>query len=343
MEAGVASATESAIYRTDVVGSLLRPPWLVQARQELRAGALPLEAYKEIEDRAVAEAIAIQEQAGVDVVTDGEMRRDIFFDVFVSGMTGFSRAVAHTVRFRGKQAEDAMAVQVPFTVTDKIAARSSPALEQFLAVKDKTERPVKVTLPSPMLIGGFWSHVEVSNFTIGSVPAWLSRFSSATGTTFGIGLPPVIVMWAVVAVIVGIVLAWTKLGRRVYQTGSNPAAAGLALINTGRVWTAAFALSAASAAVVGVLLAGFSGSADATVGTQYLFTSLAAVIVGGTSITGARGDYWRTVLGALIITVLSTVLLGHGYSIGDQQIAFGLAILVVVAGYGRDVRLRDRV
>jgi ribose transport system permease protein len=203
-------------------------------------------------------------------------------------------------------------------------------------------QPIVVTIAIGFIATGL-AQVEVSNFTVGSVPAWLSRFSSATGTTFGIGLPPVIVMWGVVAVIVGTLLACTRLGRRVYQTGSNPAAAELALINTRRVWTGAFALSAGCAAVVGVLLAGFSGSADATVGTQYLFTSLAAVIVGGTSIAGARGDYWRTVLGALIITVLSTVLLGHGYSIGDQQIAFGLAILVVVAGYGRDARLRDRV
>jgi 5-methyltetrahydropteroyltriglutamate--homocysteine methyltransferase len=157
MEAGVASATRSAIYRADVVGSLLRPPWLIQARQALRARTLPLEKYQAIEDRAVAEAIAIQEQAGVDVLTDGEMRRDIFFDLFVNGMTGFSRAIAYTVRFRGKQAEDAMEVQVPFAVTDKVQARSSPALAEFLAVKDRTTRPVKVTLPSPMLIGGFWS------------------------------------------------------------------------------------------------------------------------------------------------------------------------------------------
>ena len=50
-----------------------------------------------------------------------------------------------------------MEVQVPFAVTDKVQARSSPALAEFLAVKDQTKRPVKVTLPSPMLIGGFWS------------------------------------------------------------------------------------------------------------------------------------------------------------------------------------------
>jgi ribose transport system permease protein len=150
-------------------------------------------------------------------------------------------------------------------------------------------------------------------------------------------------MWAIVAIAAGVILARTRIGRRIYQTGSNPVAAELALVNTRRVWTWAFAFSALCAAIVGVLLAGFSGSADATIGTQYLFSSVAAVIVGGTSIIGARGDYWRTVVGALIITVLTTVLLGHGYGTGDQQIVFGLVILIAVAGYGRDPRLRDRV
>jgi ribose transport system permease protein len=203
-------------------------------------------------------------------------------------------------------------------------------------------QPIVITIAMGLIVTGI-AEIEASNFTIGSVPVWLARFSSATGTTLGIGIPPVIVMWVIVAVAAGVVLARTRLGRRIYQTGSNPVAAELALVNTRRVWTGAFAFSAVCAAIVGVLLAGFSGSADATIGTPYLFTSVAAVIVGGTSIVGARGDYWRTVLGALIITVLTTVLLGHGYGIGDQQIVFGLVILVAVAGYGREPRLRDRV
>ena len=203
-------------------------------------------------------------------------------------------------------------------------------------------QPIVITIAMGLIVTGV-AQIEVSNFTIGTVPPWLQRFSSATGTTLGIGIPPVVVMWAIVAIVTGLVLARTPIGRRIYQSGSNPVAAGLALVNTRRIWTAAFAFSAVCAAIVGVLLAGFSGSADATVGTQYLFTSVAAVIVGGTSIVGARGDYWRTVLGALMIIVLTTVLLGHGYSVGDQQIAFGLVILIAVAGYGRDPRLRDRV
>jgi 5-methyltetrahydropteroyltriglutamate--homocysteine methyltransferase len=157
MEADTGSPGDGTIYRADVVGSMLRPAWLVEARQRFRAGTLAPEAYGEIEDRAVAEAISIQEQAGVDVVTDGEMRRDIFFDLFVNGVSGLSPVTGHTVRFQGKRPEDAMEVQVPFAVTGKISPRSSPALEQFLAAKDRTEHPLKVTLPSPMLIGGFWS------------------------------------------------------------------------------------------------------------------------------------------------------------------------------------------
>ena len=67
------------------------------------------------------------------------------------------------------------------------------------------------------------------------------------------------------------------------------------------------------------------------------------MIVGGTTFMGARGDYTHTVVGALILTVLTTVLVGKGYDQADQQIIFGVLILLVVAGYGRDRRLRDRV
>ncbi len=106
--------------------------------------------------------------------------------------------------------------------------------------------------------------------------------------------------------------------------------------------SAVFALSAVLSALVGVLLAGFSG-ADQSIGDPYLFQGLTAVIVGGTTIMGARGDYTHTVLGALVLTVLTTILVGRGYDTADQQIIFGVLILIVVAGYGRDRRLRDRV
>ncbi len=137
---------------------MLRPPWLVESRADFREGKLDLESYKSVEDRAVDEALRIQEDAGVDVVTDGEMRRDIFFDQFVTGMEGLTpQPNNYTVQFRGKDTDDAMQVEIPFTVTDKITVRSSPALDEFLAAKDRTDLPLKVALPSPTLISPFWS------------------------------------------------------------------------------------------------------------------------------------------------------------------------------------------
>jgi ribose transport system permease protein len=177
----------------------------------------------------------------------------------------------------------------------------------------------------------------------GTAPDWLTRFATVGTATLGVSVPPLIVLWLVVAVLAGIVLRRTIAGRRVYLTGANPRAAQLALVRTGRVVVGSFALSAVAAAVTGVLLTGFSGSGDTGIGTPYLFTSLTAVIVGGTSIVGARGDYWRTVIGAVMLTVINTVLLAKGYSAAVQQILFGAIILVAALAYCRETRLRDRI
>ena len=72
-------------YRADVVGSLVRPEALVEARAAVRAGRLDEGSYRRVEDGAVDEALRLQEEVGVDVATDGEMRRSIFFEFFVSG------------------------------------------------------------------------------------------------------------------------------------------------------------------------------------------------------------------------------------------------------------------
>jgi ribose transport system permease protein len=199
-----------------------------------------------------------------------------------------------------------------------------------------------VTLAMGAIVAGamlVWSN----GTTPSSVPLWIGNLTSAIGRTFGVGIPPVVVIWVVVAVVVEAALRWTLAGRRMYASGSNPVAAELVLIKTGRTRVATFALSAVSAAIAGVLLAGFAGGAPQNLGDPYLWESLTAVIVGGTALAGARGDYLRTALGCLLLTALSTVLIGQGFSTADQEIVYGALILVVVAGYGRDRRLRDRV
>jgi len=202
-------------------------------------------------------------------------------------------------------------------------------------------QPLVVTLAMASLITGGLL-VWTKGAATGSAPAFLSRLTAVNGTTFGIGVPPVVFIWALVAVILGVGLRHTLAGRKLYATGANPVAAELSLVKTRRVWIGAFALSGLLGALLGVLVGGYTGSGNVTLGDPYLFEGLAAVIVGGTAF-GARGDYWKTVLGALVLTVLTTVLVGKGYSNADQQIIFGLLILLVVAGYGRGPKLRDRI
>jgi ribose transport system permease protein len=185
--------------------------------------------------------------------------------------------------------------------------------------------------------------VWTNGIVIAGVPAWVSRLSSPVAGTFGIDIPPVVVIWFVIALVVAYFLHLTVTGRQIYAAGSNPVAATVALVPIDRLWMLSFAISAVAASTTGVLLAGFSGTGDFTVGNPYLFSSLAAVIVGGTALVGARGDYWRTVLGALLLTELTTILIGYGFGEASQQIFYGLAIMVVVPLYGRDRRAADRV
>ena len=123
------------------------------------------------------------------------------------------------------------------------------------------------------------------------------------------------------------------------RTGTRPITRS---ISTRRVWIATFAFSAVASVLVGVLIGGFAGTADSALGDPYLFQSVVAVIVGGT-VFGGPGDYTRTCVGALFLTVLTTVLVGHGASAAEEEIIYGAIILIAVAVYGRQRRLRDRL
>lgn len=202
-------------------------------------------------------------------------------------------------------------------------------------------QPLIITLATGAIAVGT-VQVGTGGMLAGGAPTWLIDRMSTSATTFSIGIPPLIIIWVVVAVLLGVFLHRTGAGRRVLATGANTRAADYSLVRTRRVWTVAFAFSAMVSVVVGVMLAGFAGSVDPNIGNPYLFQGVAAVIVGGT-IFGGPGDYSRTVVGALFLTVVSTVLVGHGASAADQQILYGSIILIAVAMYGRSRRLRDRV
>lgn len=198
-----------------------------------------------------------------------------------------------------------------------------------------------VTLGSGSLIGGAIL-VWTKGATAGASPAWLGRLDSPIEKTFGfLGVPPVIIIWACVALLIVVVLNKTAMGRKLYAVGANKQAARLSLVRTQRIYIGAFAACSAIAGITGILLAGFTSTGVFNIGDQYLFMTVAAVVVGGTSLLGARGDYIRTILGALILTQVSTLLVGYGVDV--TQMVTGGAIIAVVVIYGRETHMRNRI
>lgn len=146
------------------VGSLLRTTPFLEAKAKMRAGEITSEEFKVFENQAVDDAIRLQEDAGLEVLTDGEIRRNIFFDFFMSGMTGLERIQGSTVRFRNEKSDNAMEVTIPFSVTEKLVARVCPGVAEFNYAKERTNRLVKVTLPSPMMVLGFWNKASLDAY-----------------------------------------------------------------------------------------------------------------------------------------------------------------------------------
>jgi 5-methyltetrahydropteroyltriglutamate--homocysteine methyltransferase len=146
------------VCHAEVIGSLLRPQYLKAAREDWEAGRLPTPDFKRIEDRSVDEAIELQESAGIDVITDGEMRRFLFFDQLLASVGGLQE-VEGGVRFRftGEQPEDQYEYVTPVAVTEKLHPTRSPALEEFVYLRARARVPVKITLPSPLLTMSLWS------------------------------------------------------------------------------------------------------------------------------------------------------------------------------------------
>ena len=180
-------------------------------------------------------------------------------------------------------------------------------------------------------------------FPSGSAPQFVSDFVSIGGAMGPIPVPGLIPATAVLACVIALLLARTPFGRRLYALGGNPLAARYALISPTPMWTITFALSAWFAALAGVLLLGFTGSAYGDVGQPYLFQTLAAVVVGGTSLLGGRGGYWGTVIGAIVLTELNTLLIGLGLQPSLVQAALGAVIIILMSLYGREPHLRTTI
>ena len=134
------------MYRSDVVGSLLRPDFLKEARDRHDARKISDVEFKQAEDRAVDEAVALQERSGVEILTDGEMRRYAFFGHLIDAVEGFDKYGGWAIPFRNEQGEK-LVLSRPVVVS-KLRRRRPMCAEEFTYVRARTRRPSKTSLIS---------------------------------------------------------------------------------------------------------------------------------------------------------------------------------------------------
>jgi ribose transport system permease protein len=160
----------------------------------------------------------------------------------------------------------------------------------------------------------------------------------ATGSFFGI--PHALIVWAIIGA--GAVFLFNRMafGRVIYAIGNRERAAFLSGVDTQRAVMIAFAISGGLSAFGGELLAGYASKAAQAMGDAYLLPSIAAVVLGGTSILGGRGSYLGTVAGVILITLLQSILSVMQMPEAGRQVIYGGVIVAMLLLYGRERRHR---
>ena len=143
--------------------------------------------------------------------------------------------------------------------------------------------------------------------------------------------PVIVVVWIVLAGLATVALSWTAFGRQLYALGSSATVAEFSGVPIVQTTLGAYMISGLTAALAGMLLTGYTGQAYLGMGDPYLFTSIAAVAIGGASVLGGSGHYLGTIAGALVLTILTGLLPALNLSNGALLIVYGLVILVTVS------------
>lgn len=179
-------------------------------------------------------------------------------------------------------------------------------------------------------------------YTNGSPQGLAPHFARVLSTgRIGGQVPWALVFWAgLAAAIIGL-LKYTVFGRRIFAIGNNPKAALLSGAPVQANLVCVYALSGFTAGLGGILLAGYSNNTYLGMGDAYVLQSIAAVVIGGTSIMGGSGGYGGTIAGAIMIVLLQNSLQVAGIRPAGQQILYGVIILLMLFLYGRAAKVRE--
>jgi ribose transport system permease protein len=196
--------------------------------------------------------------------------------------------------------------------------------------------PLVMTLAMTGLVAGTVRAVTRGELLGGTPPL----LQSAISDDIAFGLSGVVVVWLVLGVLLWVLLERTVYGKQLVAIGVNRTTARLSGVRVNRVVLATYVLSGLLAAFSGVVLLGFTGTVFLNLGAPYLFPSIAAVVIGGTALAGGRGSYWGTMAGALMLTLIQSLLRALGVDEAVQLIVQGAILLALLSVYGRERQMR---
>ncbi len=222
---------------------------------------------------------------------------------------------------------------VPQAIIVALAVAALAGLVSGIGVGVFRVHPLIVTLGMSFIVLGLANVWQLQSIQTGAgVPDILRTIGS--GRVLDV-IPNSLVVFIPVALIVLICLKRTGYGRMLYAVGDNPTAARLSGARSWQILVVLYVISALLAAVAGLVLSGLTNTASVSLADSSLLPSVAAAVIGGTSIFGGRGGYSGTIVGALILTVISALLTTLGFPEAVQQILFGAIIVLVAAAYVR--------
>jgi len=193
--------------------------------------------------------------------------------------------------------------------------------------------PLIMTLGISFVVLGLANVWQLQNVQTGSgVPSELRTLGSSA--LFEV-LPYSLVVFVPVMLLILLGLKRTGYGRLLYAIGDNPVAARLSGARSWQVLIVLYVISALLAGIAGLILSGYANTASVSLADSSVLPSIAAAVIGGTSIMGGRGGYSGSIVGALILTVLSALLIVMGLPEPSRQIVFGSIIVVMAAAYTR--------
>ena len=214
-----------------------------------------------------------------------------------------------------------------------VAAAALAGLVTGIGVGIFKVHPLIMTLGMSFVVLGLANVWQLQMVQTGSgVPA---EFRSI-GSTLAFGVVPYsLFVFVPIAAVILFSLRRTGYGRLLYAVGDNPIAARLSGTRPWQVLILLYIITAVLAAIAGFLYSGLTNTASVTLVDTQVLPSVAAAVIGGTSILGGRGGFGGSIVGALILTVATSLLSSLGYPEAVRQILFGAIIVLVAAAYTR--------